>query len=123
MTPPGIPTLEITIVVRTEAYTTFDVADVCNGISTARLRRQVYVIRHKVLVEKLIQREAARQLIFRNTVSKDISQSESAYRQKNARTKPAPTLTDPETRRIHDDCGSDHHHHGARPAILQFSKG
>src|SRR5438552_18611585 len=50
---------------------------------------QVCVIRHKVLVEKLTQREVARQLgISRNTVSKYLSQSEPAYQQKNARTKP-----------------------------------
>jgi predicted transcriptional regulator len=51
---------------------------------------QVCVIRHKVLIEKLTQREVARQLgISRNTVSKYLSQSEPAYQQKNARTKPA----------------------------------
>lgn len=51
---------------------------------------QVCVIRHKVLVEKLTQREVARQLgISRNTVSKYLSQSEPAYRQKKPRTKPA----------------------------------
>ena len=51
---------------------------------------QVCVVRHKVLVEKLSQRQVAHQLgISRNTVSKYLSQSEPAYRQKNARTKPA----------------------------------
>lgn len=51
---------------------------------------QVRVIRHKVLVEKLTQREVARQLgISRNTVSKYLTQAEPAYRQKNARAKPA----------------------------------
>src|SRR6266542_333668 len=51
---------------------------------------QVCVVRHKVLVEKLTQREVARQLgISRNTISKYLTQPEPAYRQKNARTKPA----------------------------------
>lgn len=50
---------------------------------------QVCVIRHKVLVEKLSQREVARQLgISRNTVSKYLSQSKPTYRQKKPRTKP-----------------------------------
>jgi transposase len=51
---------------------------------------QVCVIRHKVLVEKLSQRQVAHQLgISRNTVSKYLSQSEPAYRQTKPRTKPA----------------------------------
>jgi transcriptional regulator with XRE-family HTH domain len=41
-------------------------------------------------VEKLTQREVARQLgISRNTISKYLTQPEPAYRQKKARTKPA----------------------------------
>jgi transposase len=51
---------------------------------------QVCVVRHKVLVEKLTQREVARQLgISRNTISKYLREPEPAYRQKNARAKPA----------------------------------
>jgi len=59
---------------------------------------QVWVIRHKVLVEKLTQREVARVLgISRNTVSKYLAQSEPAYRQQKPRKKPA---LDKVTRRI-----------------------
>jgi len=51
---------------------------------------QVCVVRHKVLVEKQSQRKVAHELgISRNTVSKYLYQSDPAYRQKSARTKPA----------------------------------
>lgn len=51
---------------------------------------QVHIIRHKVLVEKISQREVARQLnVSRNTIAKYLAQSQPQRQNNKARSAPA----------------------------------